>query len=203
MIDMPKLESPFLRDPTTHLVLPHIAEGFEWVFNDENTAAIEKIDGTNVSVFMEKGQLIAVNNRLNRVDCSNLSDNQFMRGIRNSWLKGWVPLRTGQHFGELMGPKIQGNFLDLKEPVWYSFEYMRKAAKYKAWEQLPDHKFETISAWFKNDIFSLLVRQKEGEVKQPEGVVFYHPSGRMAKLRLDMFDWWVHPRHKEKQAKTV
>ena len=30
-----------------------------------------------------------------------------------------------------------------------------------------------------------------------EGIVFTHPDGRMAKLRKDMFPWFVGRRHKE------
>ena len=48
------------------------------------------------------------------------------------------------------------------------------------------------------DVGSVL-GDKEGFV---EGVVFTHPDGRMAKLRIDMFDWYKGPRHKHLQEKA-
>lgn len=46
-------------------------------------------------------------------------------------------------------------------------------------------------------IFSLYARMK-GIEQKPEGVVFYNlKTGQMAKLRLDMFDFWKGGRHKE------
>lgn len=196
MLDMPKLESPFVRDTATHKVTPQVAEGFEWVFNDPSVLAVEKLDGTNVSIYIESGELIAVRNRTTPIECNNLSTNRFMEGLRNTYNKGMLPVSTGQHFGELVGPKIQSNLLKLDAPLWYPFEYLKRCASYRSYHRF-DKTFENISSWFKNDLFSLLIRQKEGEIVQPEGVVFHHSDGRMAKLRLDMFDWWKGKAHKE------
>lgn len=196
MLDMPKLESPFIRDPETHVVTPIINPGYEWVFEDPKTIAVEKIDGTNVSIYIEKGELIAIRNRTNIINCDVLENNRFLTGLRNARKKDWIPVATGQYFGELMGPKIQRNFLDLEEPLWYPFDYLKQSAYYKSFHKY-EKTFENWSNWFQNDLFSLLYRQKTGAIKQPEGIVFCNPDGRMAKLRLDMFEWWKGQRHKE------
>jgi len=49
--DMPKIESPFIRKEIdgNYIVTPEIAEGYEWVFEDDSVMAIEKLHGTNVS----------------------------------------------------------------------------------------------------------------------------------------------------------
>ncbi len=199
MIDMPKLQSPFVRVETEqgYVVTPQVTEGFEWVFEDSNVLAVEKLDGTNVSIAIEDGRLVGLRNRTNVIECDNLAINSFIHGVRVARSKGRMPVNTGQHFGELMGPKIQGNFLKLSEPEWFPFEFLKTRFAYKSFHNYPKT-FENISSWFKNDIFSLVYAQFQGGEKvQPEGIVFLHQDGRMAKLRLDMFDWWAGRRHKE------
>ena len=195
MIDMPKIQAPFIRDEKTHLVTDQINPGLEWVFTDPNVIAVEKLDGTNVSVYIEKGELTGVRNRTNVIECGALSNNRFMHGLRATYEKGWMPVATGQHFGELMGPKIQTNALDLKEPLWYPFDYLKRAAIYTSFQKY-EKNYTNFSKWFQNDLCSLLCKQR-GVDKQPEGVVFHHPDGRMAKLRGDMFDWHKGSKHKE------
>lgn len=198
MEDMPKLKSPFIREIINgeYVVTPQIEPGYEWVFEDPNVLAVEKLDGTNVSIQMECGNLIGVRNRTNIIDSSNLARNRFMEGVRNCYEKKYIPIVSGQHFGELMGPKIQGNFLKLDEFMWFPFEYLQKNFSYRSFHQYPKT-FENLSSWFKNDLFSLVYsRFHNGEKVKPEGIVFTHPDGRMAKLRVDMFDWYTGKRHR-------
>lgn len=198
MEDMPKVLSPFVRETINgrYIVTPKITEGMEWVFEDPTVMAVEKLDGTNVSIFMENGHLVGVRNRTNVIDHSTLHTNMYMEGLRNCYKKGRIPLHNGQHFGELMGPKIQGNFLKLDVPLWFPFEYLKKNFSYRSFHEHPKT-FENLSSWFKDGLFSLCASKYRGEKVKPEGIVFHHPDGRMAKLRCDMFDWYEGKAHKE------
>ena len=88
LTDFPKLYCPFLRqtfkvnveqwkkfgakiglrEPQAYLVVDRIAPGYEWVFEDPDTFAVEKLNGTNVKILTQGGRLIAVQNRLNVID---------------------------------------------------------------------------------------------------------------------------------------
>ena len=67
--DMPKIQSPFRRETRdgAYIVTPTIEPGFEWVFEDPAVLAIEKLDGTNVSVVMREGRLAALAHRTNLI----------------------------------------------------------------------------------------------------------------------------------------
>lgn len=199
MIDMEKIKSPFVRKEINgnYVVTPKIEPGYEWVFEDQSVMAVEKLDGTNVSIFMDQGTLVGLRNRTKVIEHHTLSGNKFIEGVRVCHEKGHTPLSGGQHFGELMGPKIQGNFLKLDKPEWFPFSYLQKTASYRSFHKYPKT-FENISKWFKEDLFSLVYSKLHaGEKAFPEGIVFTHPDGRMAKLRRDMFDWYNGRRHKE------
>lgn len=199
-IDFPKIESPFVREGENHLVIPTINPGYEWVFEDPAVMCVEKIDGTNISIIAEEGRLQAVWNRANAIPCGTLDVNHYMEGVRHSYNKGYFSLRSGQHFGELVGPKLQRDPLGVGQHVWYPFEYLKEKATYRSFHKY-EKNFANLSSWFQNDIFSLMYARLHAGVKtRPEGVVFWHPDGRMAKLRLDMFEWHKGPRHKEAVA---
>ena len=83
--DFPKVECPYirktfnvnkddfkqhgaslkLRSPEVYLVTPEINPGYEWVFEDPDTIAVEKLDGTNVKIKTANSRLIALQNRKN------------------------------------------------------------------------------------------------------------------------------------------
>ena len=65
-IDMPKLESPFKREIINgiYVCVPQIADGYDWVF-EEGVVAVEKLDGTNISIEVQDGQIINLRNRKN------------------------------------------------------------------------------------------------------------------------------------------
>ena len=189
---MPKLESPFKRvmDNNKSLVIPEINPGYEWVFDSLYTICTEKLDGTNVSILMDGAEIRGLANRANRISFSTLETNKYIDGVRLAYSKGRVEYGPGQYFGELMGPKIQKNFLKLEQPEWFPFSYLQKNASYDSFDKYPKT-FENLSSWLKNDIFSLVYRRLHGDIKPPEGVVFYNTkTGQMAKLRRDMFDWY-------------
>ena len=196
---MPKLESPFVREKNEkgeYVVTPKIAEGYEWVFEDEGVMAIEKLHGSNVSIYIQDGNITGAWNRTERLPFFNKTKTHMVKGLLNSYHKGYMEfLPDGQHFGEMIGPKINGNHYKLEECLWIPFEsYGQKHLRYKSWGKYPKD-FETISKWFKElqPLYNIRINgDKAGFV---EGVVFTHPDGRMAKLRKDMFDWFEGKRH--------
>lgn len=195
--DMPKIQSPFRREMRdgAYIVTPEIEPGFEWVFTDPTVQAIEKLDGTNVSVVMEAGHLKVLANRKNLIPFDTLDTNRFIQGVRNWIDRGNALPANGQHFGELMGPHIQQNFLELDRPIWFPLDYLKEKASYRSYHKYPKT-YDNISAWFKDGLFSLMYQRfHEAQKRAPEGIVFWHPDGRWAKLRRDMFDWWTGPRH--------
>jgi len=189
--DMPKLKSPFIREMkgNKYVVTPKIEEGYEWVFEDESVMAIEKLHGTNVSILIEEGTVTAVFNRTERIPFINKGKKWLIEGILNSKERGYLEfLGDGQHFGELIGPKVNSNPYKLDEHLWIPFSgFCQKHLRYKCWGKYPKT-FESISEWFKElmPLYASMKGDGEGFV---EGIVFTHPDGRMAKLRRDMFDW--------------
>lgn len=197
--NMPKIECPFVRKMinNNYLVTDEIEENMEWVFEDESVMAIEKLHGTNVSIVIIEGTVTQVYNRTERIPFITKSKSWIIKGILNSKERGYLEfLGDGQHFGELIGPKVNGNPYKLDIHLWIPFEtFCKKHLKYKAWGKYPKT-FESISKWFKEDLlplYSCMKGNKEGFV---EGIVFTHPDGRMAKLRRDMFDWYKGEKHK-------
>ncbi len=195
--DMPKLESPFVREEIEgrYIVTDEIAEGYEWVFEDESVMAIEKLHGTNVSILIQDGTITGAWNRTERLPFFNKGKKHIIQALLNSFAKNYMEfLLDGQHFGEAIGPKINGNPYKLEEHLWVPFSsYGQKHLRYKSWGKYPKD-FKTISEWFKElmPLFTMKRGDKEGFA---EGVVFTHPDGRMAKLRKDMFEWYKGKRH--------
>jgi len=197
--DMPKLECPFIRKEINgnYIVVNEINPGLEWVFEDENVMAIEKLHGTNVSILIVEGNVVEVYNRTERIPFINKGKKWIIEGLLNSKENGYLEfLGDGQHFGELIGPKVNGNPYKLDKHLWIPFSgFCQKHLKYKSWGKYPKD-FNTLSEWFKEliPLYSMMKGDKNGFV---EGIVFTHPDGRMAKLRVDMFDWFKGAKHKQ------
>jgi len=198
ILDMPKLQSPFIRKDIDgkYVVTPEIDPDYQWVFDESKVKAIEKLDGTNVSVVVEKGEVTQIYNRKTRI--SFWSGSPIIQCLLNSAEKKWLRFKDGQYFGEAIGEKIQANPLNLKKRMWMPYELAESKLMYTSFYE-HDRTFENWSSWFKDYLFSLMARKyavdKDKKVFA-EGVVFYHPDGiRMAKLRRDMFDWYLGKRH--------
>lgn len=204
--DYPKLESPFVRKEINdeYVVVDEVNEGYEWVFEDENVKAVEKLHGTNVSVLIEDGHIIGSWNRKNRVPyySDDGGDQYIIEGIHEALKRGYIDeLPDGQHFGELIGEKFHNNPYDIDGHIWIPFKRLKRTCAYKSWGDYPKT-FESISEWFKNNLIPLWYvkfhgmsfdeAMNEGFV---EGIVFHHPDGRKAKLRKDMFGWYEGERH--------
>ena len=195
--DMPKLHSPFIRKNINgkYVVTPEINPDYRWVFDEPAVKAIEKLDGTNVSIAVEKGEVTQIYNRTIKVGF--WSGSPIIQCLLNSAEKKWLRFSDGQYFGEAVGEKIQANPLNLKKRMWMPFELAKTKLMYTSFYK-HDRTFENWSSWFKDYLFSLMARKyavdKEKKVFA-EGVVFYHPDGRMAKLRRSMFDWYSGERY--------
>lgn len=200
--DMLKLHSPFVRVTKEHrfVVTPEIAEGYEWVFSDDSVIAVEKLNGTNVSIVVENCEVTSIWNRTERIFPFHKHKTFIMKGLLESFDRGYVDgFADGQYFGELIGPRVNGNPYNLEEHLWVPFStYARNHLAYKSWGKYPKT-FEAISEWFKGNLFSLFMLKRGVKKDDPnhfvEGVVFTHPDGRMAKLRRDMFEWYAGTKH--------
>lgn len=206
--DMPKLMSPFMRKEINgeYIVTPEIEKGFEWVFEDPTVLAIEKINGTNVSVIVEEGQITSIWNRTERLPFFNKGKQHIIMGVMESYARGYCELPDGQWWGELVGEKVNGNPYKIKGHLWIPFKtYAVEHLAYTSWGRYPKT-YESIRTWFQDlmPLFSQRMHHSR-EKNIPgtsiphfcEGVVFTHPDGRLAKLRLDMFDFYKGRRHKE------
>ena len=135
--DMPKIECPFVRkenENSHYVVTPEIAEGYEWVFEDDSVMAIEKLHGTNVSIVVEAGTITSVWNRTARIAFFNKGKPWIIQGVLESYSRGYCELPDGQHFGELIGPKVNGNPYNLDKHMWIPFEtYGQKHLRYTSW----------------------------------------------------------------------
>ena len=126
-----------------------------------------------------------LNIKANKKDCAVLE------GINNAISKGWLKnLPDGDYYGELIGEIFNGNLHKIQGHLFVPFDYLQSKCHWRSWQknQYPKD-YKTIRQWFKDGIPSLFnQRLKLPEIKA-EGLVFYHYDGRMAKLRLDMFDF--------------
>ena len=218
--DFPKIECPFirqtfevnadqwrkegrryhLREPLAYLVVNRINPGYEWVLEDTDTFAVEKLNGTNVKILTEKGRLVAVQNRLNVVDPLQILEGKtfLIEGVLNAAAKDMVKA-DGEQAGEVIGPKLQGNPYKLDSHLWYPFELAIERLRYRSFHE-HERTFENWSSWFRDGLFSRFYTKRAGKLEledkvMAEGVVFYNLKRRsqrqswMAKLRRDMFDW--------------
>jgi hypothetical protein len=199
--DFPKVECPFIRvlnSKDQYLVIDKVNPGFEWVFDDPDTFAVEKLDGTNVKLKTEHGRLVALQNRMNVIDPLQIIKGKafIIEGIFLSIQKGYV-LTEGEQAGEVIGPKLQGNPYQLQNHLWYPFEKAIAHLRYKSFEN-HDRTFENWSSWFKDHLKSLFHSKLVGyeNASMAEGVIFYNlkrkaeGKSHLAKLRRDMFEWY-------------
>lgn len=86
-----------LRTPEVYLVVNRVNPGFEWVFEDPETIAVEKLDGTNVKILVQDGRLVAVQNRLNIIDPLQILHGKtfLMEGIYAAIDKGFLSVTAG------------------------------------------------------------------------------------------------------------
>jgi hypothetical protein len=221
LTDFPKIHCPFirqtfptakdgwkqhgarlsLRKPEVYLAVNRINPGYEWVFQDPETIAVEKLNGTNVKILTEKGRLVAVQNRKNVIDPLQIFHGKtfIIEGIFMAVGKGVVK-EDGEQAGELIGPKVQANPYKLDLHEWYPFEKAIAHLRYDSFHK-HDRTFDNWSLWFKDGLVSRFFTKRASklgllEKVMAEGVVFYNLKRKaqgetyMAKLRRDMFSWY-------------
>ena len=197
VIDFPKLESPFVRKTIDdkYQVTPEIANGYEWVFDEPEVLAVDKLHGTNVCLIFEGGILRYIDNRKNRlIENPLISANhntqtfRVLEGVMSALERKWIEKDfTGRLYGELVGPMINGNLHNLDKHYFVPFDYLKQFCKWNTWSANKYPKtFEAIKEWFK-ELPSLFTKRMTGKAGSAEGIVFHHSSGKMAKLRKDMF----------------
>ncbi len=223
--DFPKIHCPFIRQtfavnkeqwkkfgsalklraPEAYLVVNQVNPGYEWVFEDPETFAVEKLDGTNVKLLTEKGRLLVVQNRKNPIDPLQIMHGKtfIIEGVLRSVGKGYVQ-ENGEQAGEVIGPKLQGNPYKLDAHEWYPFEKAITDLRYKSFDEHARN-FDNWSSWFKDWLHSRYFTKRASKLGLQEkvfaeGVIFYNLKRRdqgepwMAKLRRDMFDWYYSDR---------
>ncbi len=225
MADFPKLYCPYIRQtfpvnkdrfrekgarfglraPEVYLAVDQVNPGYEWVFDDPDTFAVEKLNGSNVKIKTEKGRLTALQNRKNIIDPLQILHGKtfIIEGIFRSVGKGYIQ-ENGEQAGELIGPKVNANPYKLDFHEWYPFDKAVKDLRYKSFHD-HDRTFANWSAWFKDWLHSRYYAKKKpyGQSQTDskdkvfaEGVVFYNLKRQnegktwRAKLRRDMFDWY-------------
>ena len=190
-----------LREPSVYLVQNEINPGYEWVFNDPDTFAVEKLDGTNIQLITEKGRLIHVQNRLNEIDPLQIIKGKtfIIEGIFMSIQKGYIK-EDGIQAGEVTGPKLQANPYHMSTHLFYPFEKSISGLRYKSFDE-HERTFDNWSMWFKDYLFSRYYTKIKDKGDGPEnvfaeGIVIYNLKRKaqnlpyMAKLRRNMFDWY-------------
>ena len=214
--DFPKLHCPFIRKtfkvneadwkkygkklqmrtPEVYLVINEINSGYEWVFEDKEVIASEKLNGSNCKMLTKNGRLSALQNRKNVIDPLQIIKGKtfLIEGVFQAISKGYVD-KDGEQVGELIGPKVQGNPYKLDNHLWYPFT---KAIKHLSYRSFHEHErtFENWSLWFKDYLISRFASKRGHKDIMAEGIVFYNLKRKaegkiyMAKLRRDMFSFF-------------
>ncbi len=194
VVDMPKLLSPFYREERNgkFVCIPKIREEFRWVFTEESIA-VDKLDGTNVSVVVIDGEIVKIYNRLNEINMWRKGNKRFIEGILEAIERGYfdpAKVEDGQYFGELIGPSVNGNPYKLEKHLWLPFDFVKERYRFKFWDNFVEELkglsneeiFSKVSELFKG-LWSIYKRQRgiKGEVNEnvgfegmaAEGIVFY------------------------------
>lgn len=191
----PKVQSPYNRSENSsgnYVVSDSMNKDLSWVFERaEEVEAVEKIDGTNVAVYVDDGVIVDASTRIgdrsmNYVNPYVHQDKRYVvRAIQNSVGRGYTDdLNEGWNFGEVVGPHMQENPHELEKDLFIPFEWLRRKCEYRSYGDYPTD-FESISEWFENGIFSLFHSKMHGtdfdqaSVRNDtfvEGIVFVHPD---------------------------
>jgi hypothetical protein len=168
-------------------VTEKIREGCEWVFAGEGTPT-EKLDGTNVRLTIRAGQCVRVEKRRNPskvqkkngiidgwyVDADEYGqeDKWLFEAVRNTDVSKWP---DGEHSCEALGPKIQGNPLELQQHLCVPFNL-----EIPTYDDIPRS-----YAGLRKTLAEL--QSKFSPAHLAEGIVFHHPDGRRAKIKRKDF----------------
>lgn len=183
---MEKIPTLFERDARFHVVDTPRAD-CAWVFDGAGVGT-EKLDGTNTRLTVRAGQIVRVEKRRNPskvqkqqgivdgwyVDADEFSaeDKWIFAATRNTDVSAWP---DGEHSCEALGPRIQGNPLELEEHVCVAFNL-----RAPAYPQVPRGYTE-----LREFLADLESQFAPGHLA--EGIVFHHQDGRRAKIKRKDF----------------
>lgn len=196
----PKLESPFIRRENTngqYTVTREINNDYDWVFDNPDVIAVEKLDGENIAVEIDDGRITNIYTREGNIvnPFEKESFAYIIEGVSHAFRRGWIRnLSDGLHYGELVGPQSKGVY-DLGSNLWVPFSYAQENLMYESWGDYPKT-YTAINEWLKELLPLFYARMNNYKFSElpldayVEGIIFTHPDGRMAKLRRDMFDWY-------------
>ena len=229
--DFPKLHCPFirktyevdfrdwkkygsllgLRAPEVYLVTPEINPECSWVFENDDVYAVEKLHGTNLLIEVKDSRLVYMQNRLNEVDFTKVIGKKnglppsarYLEGVLHAAELDYLEDNKVQ-YGELIGPRLNGNLHQLNKHLWYPFNRARVSLRYKSFNKYPKE-FWGWSEWFRTSLKSILYCRmnkiplhemfSREDVPFTEGVVLYKDGDNpdkamMSKLRRDMLPWY-------------
>jgi len=183
---MEKIPTLFERDERFKVTDRPRAE-CDWVFKGEGSST-EKLDGTNIRLTVRSGQIVRVEKRRNPskaqkqqgivdgwyadADEHSAEDKWILAAAGNTDVSGWP---DGEHSCEALGPRIQGNPLELGDLLCVPFNL-----------EVPEYKEVPRSYTGLRDFLATLEsRFAPGHLA--EGIVFHHPDGRRAKIKRKDF----------------
>jgi len=196
----PKIHSPFKRkenEDGEYVVYDEVSDGYEWVFQNDDVLAVEKLHGTNTAVRIRQGEhglLLDGYTRhgpepFQQVDpySADYHHRRICRAIQNSYRRGYLDeLGEGVFYGETVGPDFHGNEHELEENLFIPFDWLVDKCSYKSWGKYPKD-FETISGWFEENLFSLFYARMHGTSFETasvengtfcEGIIFIRPDAQ-------------------------
>ncbi|MBU1173241.1 MAG: hypothetical protein KKD44_27055 [Proteobacteria bacterium] len=182
---MQKIETIFDRG-NNFKVTAKIRAGTEWVFEGKGIAT-EKLDGTNIRITVKNGTITKVEKRCNPTKQEKLegaepgyidahkddpSNKHIFRAVDNT---NSSQLPDGEYPCEAVGPKIQGNPLELNNHICYLFTYNPVVVS-----DVP-RTFQGLREFIEKFESNFSPGHKA------EGIVFHHPDGKMAKIKRKDF----------------
>jgi len=190
---MQKIKTIFKRDWSGNRkgkVIPEYIDGFDpEILKD--AVATEKLDGTNVRVTVRNHHVVRVEKRRNPtkeqkamgieepwyVDAheDDPADKWIFEAVRNTDFSN-VP--DGEWSGEAVGPKIQGNPLNLDKHVVVLFTL----GQAPVFENVPID-YEGLKEWLPKQ------KSKFGNDCGIEGIVWHCKNGEMYKIKVKDFDY--------------
>lgn len=181
-----KIPTLFERDDLFRVVDRRRAD-CAWVFDGEGVGT-EKLDGTNVRLTVRSGQVVRVEKRRNPskaqkqqgivdgwyadTEADSAEDKWILDAARNTDVSDWL---DGEHSCEALGPRIQGNPLELEERrcIPFNLRVPTYADVPRGYTELRDYLAELESGFAPGHL--------------AEGIVFHHPDGRRAKIKRKDF----------------
>jgi len=191
----------------------NFAPGFDWI-KDDGVIAAEHIHGTNVRIYVVKGNVEKVFTRRNDVT-NPYGNKEIFFSIEESQRRGLLH-RNGEECGTIpfTPAKLRADMI-FDYPYWISRDYQKRRMSFDQWGKLPKT-VENISNWLKEDLASQLKNDLDhfvdcgapthntNGIARPYGIVFFHPDGRVARVTCNMFSWFYEefPRTKGKKRRS-